>query len=451
VIARTLSLRITVRFVTLVTLANIAALAIGGWLLNAQMRRSLVIIHQTEITELLQKLANASVDPQAVRDRILRDSRGDSALFMIQIHDHNGNVMFRSENLGESTLPDLPAGETQRAVMIEKRGEVLMTESRIGNWHIQVASSIAAENRLLHDYIRTSVVLVVFVALLSLGLGYGFSQILLKPLRMIARTARQIGADNLKSRIPLSEVRDELADLTNLLNAMFDRLEASFDQVRRFAGDVSHELKTPLAIMRLNADKLRVRVAGDPDAVAAVDDWLEEQARLVRVIERLLFLTRVEGGALLPKLKQIEPAVLLHAIAEDAAVLAEDKNIRFTLGPCPAGSLRGDAELLRQLLLNLVRNSLHVSSPGGRVEMSARQVDSGWELVVEDEGPGLPEDELERIFDRFVRYEKGTSSEQGHGLGLAICKSIAALHGGSIRAENRPDRSGLRVSTFLPA
>jgi heavy metal sensor kinase len=451
VIARTLTVRITLRFAALVTLATVIVLAAGGWLLDAQMRHGLAIMQQSEVDEIIGKLARTPADPQAVRDRILRDSEGDAALFLIQVHDRNGRILFRSENLGSAILPDLPSNESERTLSVEGAGEVFLTEVRSSEWHIQVASPLSAQRRLLRDYFKISAALSAAVALLSLGMGYGFSQVMLNPLRTIARTARQIGADNLRSRIPVSDVRDELADLTGLLNAMFDRLEASFEQVRRFSGDVSHELKTPLAIMRLNAEKLRTRVAADPEGVAAVDDWLEEQSRLGRVIQRLLFLTKVEGGALTPKLQPLDPCALLRSLTEDAAVLAEDKQVRFELGPCPLGTLQGDPELLRQLLLNLVSNALHVAPAGSTVRMTGIQTGPGWELVVEDEGPGLPESELQRIFERFVRHEKGTSSAHGQGLGLAICKSIAALHGGTIRAENRTDRNGLRVTAFLPA
>jgi signal transduction histidine kinase len=448
--SRSLTLRITLRFAALVTATTIIVLAAGGWLLDAQMQRGLVIIQQTEVSELLDKLSGATADPESVRERILRDSQGDAGLFLIQVHDHLGRVLFRSENLGSAYLPDLPQADTGRKLTLPGVGDLYMTETRSADWHIQVASPLSAQRRLLRDYARVSAALVAGVALLSLGLGYGFSRVILEPLREIARTARQIGADNLKSRIPVTKVRDELTDLAGLLNAMFDRLEASFQQVRRFAGDASHELKTPLAIMRLNADKVRTRLAADPQALAALDDWLEEQARLSRVIDRLLFLAKAEGGALPLNSRPLDPCMLLRDIAEDAAVLAEDKNVRFELGPCPLGELRGDAELLRQLFLNLVSNALQVSPPGSQVRLSAELGAGGWTLAVEDEGPGLPEPELLRIFERFARHGHGTSSAHGHGLGLAICQSIAALHGGTIRAENRTDRSGLRVTVTLP-
>jgi signal transduction histidine kinase len=125
--------------------------------------------------------------------------------------------------------------------------------------------------------------------------------------------------------------------------------------------------------------------------------------------------------------------------------------VRFALAQDEAGEIRADPELLRQMLLNLVANAVSVSPPGGLVTLSSRPIAGGWELEVADEGPGLEAAKLARLFERFVRFDSpgGGQIRTGHGLGLAICKSIAELHGGSIRAENRTDRSGLRVKVEL--
>jgi len=292
--------------------------------------------------------------------------------------------------------------------------------------------------------------LVVGIMLVSVGLGYGFSRVTLLPVRAIEQTARRIGADNLRERIPVSAAGDELASLTRLLNQMFDRLESSFEQVRRFTADASHELKTPLALIRLNAERLRARVAHGPEAAEGLDELLEEVARMNRIIEGLLFIAKADGRALAVALKEHDVSAFLAPFVEDAQVLAEDRGVAFELGRDDAGTMRLDPALMRQLLLNVVGNALNVSSPGGRIALDSAHTEHGWRLTVTDEGPGLPSDQLEKIFERFVRYESPPvptgNRPHGHGLGLAICRSIAELHGGKIWAENRNDgRSGLRV------
>jgi signal transduction histidine kinase len=193
-------------------------------------------------------------------------------------------------------------------------------------------------------------------------------------------------------------------------------------------------------------------VAGDAAAAAEVENILEEIAQLNLVIERLLFLARTESGALAPALRPVALAPLLASLAEDAQALAEDRGVRFTLGENPAGEIAAEPELLRQLLLNLVTNAVAVSPRGAVVRLDSAPAGEAWQLTVTDEGPGLPADQLGRIFERFVRCpgQMEPAAPAGHGLGLAICKAIAELHGGTIRAENRADRSGLRVTVLLP-
>jgi signal transduction histidine kinase len=286
----------------------------------------------------------------------------------------------------------------------------------------------------------------------GLGLGHAFSRVTLRPLRLIAETANRIRSDNLTERIPAPEGRDELATLVRLLNQMFDRLQAAFEQVGRFAADVSHEVKTPLSLIRLNAERLRGRVAADPEAAAAVAEILEEIERINHVADRLLFLARAESGALQCTLRPAAVSALLGPLAEDAQVLAADRGVRLVVEAAADAEIRADAGLLRQLLLNVLSNAISVTPPNGEVRLRSAPVDGGWRFEVLDEGPGLPPEQLARLFERFVRFDRRDGGARpGHGLGLAISRSIAQLHGGSIRAENRADRSGLRIEVELPA
>ena len=405
---RTLTWKTTWRFAALVTATTALVLAAGGWLLDRQMRRGLVLLHEGEARELAGFLKGAAATPEAVRERVLRDSEGDAEWFFIQIHDESGRVLFRSANLGQAMLPDLSleaAEERRRVLQLPGVGWVLMSETWQDGWHIQVGSPLTLARLLLADYARVSAGLVAGAALAGLGLGYAFSRVTLRPLRVIAETARRIGVDNLRERVPEPRTRDEPAELARVLNQTFDRLEASFEQVRRFSADASHELKTPLALMRLNAERLRAR-ATNPEDETGLGELLEAIARMQTVIDRLLFLAKAEGGALRAEARPVDVAELVAELAEDASALLEDAGARFEAVACDAGELRGDGALLRQLLLNLIANAARVSPRGGRVTLEARRGAGGaWRLAVTDEGPGLPAEQLERVFGRFVRFE----------------------------------------------
>jgi signal transduction histidine kinase len=447
------TVRLTTRFALLVTATTAAVLVAGGLLLDLQVERGVDLLHDVEAQELGELLgADGSLAAPLVATRVRRDADSDAALFFIQVARSGGEVVFRSENLGDTLLPTDAGGHSHETRRLPFLGRVRLSSYRRGPWDVVVGSSLGPAERLLRDYLRISLGLLAGVGAASLALGYLFSRDTLRPIRAIERTARRIRADNLGERVPVNG-RDEVAALARLLNETFDRLQASFEQVRRFAADASHELKTPLALVRLNAEKLRPRVAGDPEAEAALEDILEELAQLNQVIDRLLFLAKSEGGALRADRRPVALAPWLAAFAEDARALAEDRGARFALGANTGGSFAVEPDLLRQLLLNLVTNAVAVSPPGGTVVLDSAPDGADWVLAVSDEGPGLPADQLDRVFGRFVRYERGGSAPpvRGHGLGLAICRAIAELHGGSIRAENGPGGRGLRVTVRLAA
>ena len=448
---RSLTFRLAWQFAALVTLTTVVVLVSGGWLLKHQAERNMEQMHRLQAEELEELLGDdPSLTSTDIRRRFDAVHDADVSLYYIQIHNAAGTVLYRSPNLGSAILPDLSDREPHWTTPIEGIGRTRVSEFYKGPWHIQIGSPLTPMDRMLRGYARVSGFLILGVGLAGVGLGYGFSRVTLRPVRAIEETARRIGADNLRERIPVSPARDELAGLAALLNQMFDRLEGSFEQVKRFTADASHELKTPLALIRLNADRLRARVAHDPEASAGLADLMEEIGHMNRIIESLLFIAKAESGTLSLVMRETDMPALLAPFVEDAGVLAEDRGARLVLARNDAGVMRIEPSLLRQLLLNLVGNALNVSPLGGVVTLESQRTDGGWRLAVTDEGPGLPESQLEKIFERFVRYENGGASGRGHGLGLAICRSIAALHGGSIRAENRADgRSGLRVIVEL--
>lgn len=445
--------RLTARFALLVTGTTGVVLVAVGLLLDHQVEDGLDLLHEVEARELAELLGTDGALPAAaVAARVQRDADSDAALFFIQVARPGGEVVFRSANLGETLLATDPAGDGHETVRLPYLGRLRLSTFQTGPWELVLGSSLGPAERLLRDYVRISLGLLVGVGAIGVALGYLFSRDTLRPIRAIERTARRIRADNLGERVPV-EGNDELAALARLLNETFDRLEASFEQVRRFAADASHELKTPLALIRLNAEKLRSRLGDDPEAQAASADILEEIAQLNQVIDRLLFLARSESGALRAERRPLALAPWLEAFADDARALAEDRGARFVLAANAPGTVEAEPDLLRQLLLNLVSNAVAVSPAGAAVVLESRSDGSDWVLSVADAGPGLPPEQLARVFGRFVRYERpegGASSGRGHGLGLAICKAIAELHGGSIRAENLPG-GGLRVSVRLAA
>lgn len=445
---------IALRFATLVTATTALVLGAGAWLLDRQMLRSLENLHDIEFTEVIAAVeGRTDLSPEQLAQRLATITDAGAMLFFVQVSEGGSRVLFRSRNLGDLTLPMLRTDTVHVEQPLPPIGTVYVSQYSLGAWQVQVASGLETTQRLLRDYLRVSGVLLVGVTLVSVGLGFGFARLVLRPVRAIRETASRIRGDELGERIPVPPGHDELASLVRLLNEMFDRIEASFHQMRHFSATASHELKTPLSLIRLNAERLQRQLADDPAAQAAIGDLLEEVSRLGRLIESLLFLSKAEGRVLALDLRAVQMGEFIPEFSEDARLLAEDRRVTFRLGTADPGWARVDPSLIRQLLLNLLANALSVSAPGGMVRLDSRSANGIWELTLTDEGPGIPADLIPRIFQPFVRFEVPGRSENLHstGLGLAICRSIVELHGGTIQAVNRHDRSGLRVTVRLPA
>ena len=229
-----------------------------------------------------------------------------------------------------------------------------------------------------------------------------------------------------------------------------DLLHLHSIQIRRFTAEASHELKTPLSLVRLQAEKLLVAGNLSPAHEDAVQMQLEELARLNRIIEELLFLSRAEARVITLDLKPLDPVRFLHVFAQDARVLAEHHGRQFVLTREGEGTVAFEEKRLRQVLLNLLANAVDASPPDGVITLRSSLTAGLWRVRLEDQGPGVPDDQRERIFERFVRLDNRGGDDKSSGLGLAICRSIIELHHGRIWAESGTDGRGLRVVFEIP-
>jgi signal transduction histidine kinase len=449
-----MSRRLTVGYALAVTATVAIALASSYWLLERALVGNMAQLQDAENVEVVNDLGDdLATMPEAELVRKMKlHAAADENLFFFQIHDDTGRVIFRSPSLGESVLPDLSASGPSWTIKLPPHGRVFTSDFVHGRRHLQIGSRLEAIELLLGKYRQLSLVLAAVVAGVSVVLGYGISRIALEPLRDIRATAHRIGAGNLGERIPVPPGRDEVAELVRLLNKTFDRLEAAFKQVRQFSADASHELRTPLTLVRLNAEQLRRQAATNPEIAALVDNQFEAIAQMNRLIEGLLFLAKAEGGVLPLASAPQDTAAFIRSIAEDAEALAEDRKQRFVLERNDAGIVAFDPHLMRQLLLNLVSNAAAVVPAGGGFTLASLRDGGHWRLEVRDDGPGVPADQLERMFERFIQLPQNADLPEvgGHGLGLAISRGIARLHGGDIHAANRTDRLGLVMTVELP-
>lgn len=448
---RSISVRLAFWFAVSASLLLALLFGTGYLLLENHLIHGLDALNASEFAEIKSHVFRDfdPADPQLVERRMRRPSERAAPLFFVEISNSQTGAVFRSKDLHERSLSDR-ADARNYNLELAGVGELRVARYTVTPLVIRVGTPLRGVRDVMSEYRKIALVLLAAMILSSIAIGFFLSRMALAPIRAISATAELIRSDNLAQRIPTGKVKDEIHDLAAMLNRMFDRLEASFQQIRRFAAEASHELKTPLSLVRLHTEKLINDERLPPAHQETLQMQLEDLAHLDQIIEELLFLSRADAFAMPLQLKLQNPARFLNALVQDARVLAEHHGMRFAYAHDGEDKLLFDEGRMRQVLLNLLTNALNVSPPGGHVTLRSVIADQQWRLAVEDEGPGLPESQLAHVFDRFVRFSQPGREYQGTGLGLAICRSIVTLHGGRIHAHNAVGGKGLTVVIELP-
>ena len=286
---------------------------------------------------------------------------------------------------------------------------------------------------------------------LAIGLagGWVLSMRAVKPIQSITATAAAISASHLSGRIDTTGTASELGALAQVLNAMFDRLEASFQQQSRFTADASHELRTPLAVIHSHAELALSRDRTAEEYRRTIETCLRASGRMKGLIESLLLLARADAGKLELEYHPID----LGQIAEESLSLlrplAEEKSILLE-ADLPPTPLHGDPVRLAQVVTNLLTNAIRYNRETGKVRVTIMTGEHHAELIVADTGVGIEDADRAQVFDRFFRVDKHRNREAGgSGLGLAICKTIVEAHNGTIRT-NRGAEGETRFIVTLP-
>jgi two-component system, OmpR family, sensor kinase len=312
---------------------------------------------------------------------------------------------------------------------------------------VGVGEPLAPVVRAQHGVARTFLIAGLFALLAAAVAGYLVASRVSSPLRRMARTATDVTAGDISHRMGPTSASEEIAVLAASFDNMLDRLDDAFARQRAFVSDASHELRTPLTILRGQLEVLARQPDVSREDVTRVTRLVSaETERMERLVDDLLLLAKTEEGSPLNK-RPIELRDYVHDVF-DALSLTADRD--FELGAVSDVTLQADPDRLAQVIHNLAQNAVAHTPDGGLVRLSAASNGRYVRFAVEDDGPGIPPDQRDRIFDRFHRTDYSRArTAGGSGLGLAIARALVEAHGGHIRAGESPE-GGARVEFDLP-
>jgi two-component system OmpR family sensor kinase len=424
--------------------------------------------------ELLDQTGPNSVK-QAASVAMTEHRYRDTAMVVL---DSSGHVLQsslelpRTDSSREHLKPDLISSDSFHAVATEALshsgvlGSIRAGRSGLrvlarplsapgGSYRLVVLQSLHPQQEMLADIRETFYWGIPFALMLaSLG-GYFLARKSLAPVASMASQARQMGAANLHDRLEVANQRDELGQLALSFNQLLERLEVSFEQQRRFVADASHELRTPVAILRGETEVTLSKTDRTPAEYRETLGILRDEAqRLARIIEDLFTLTRADAGQYPLNLRDAYLDELASGVLVRARSLALAKKITLCPSIEPDLPIHADEALLGRMLLNLLDNAIKYSPPGSTVQLACRREGNHYFIGVSDNGPGIPPELQAKIFERFFRADKARSRAEsdkgGAGLGLSIARWIAEAHQGTLEL-SRSDASGSTFSVVLPA
>ena len=322
------------------------------------------------------------------------------------------------------------------------------------NYHINLVYSFAREQKMLDNLILILLIMIPLTLILASGGGYFLASRALKAIDLISVTAAKISQSNLSQRIKINKGReDEIGRLVKTLNSLLDRLENSFYRQKQFNADVSHELKTPISVIKAQIeeaiDSEKKLTSDQKNILLTIKKQIDQMNQLV---SQMLLLAKVDGKNIKPDKEEFDLNVVVDAVIEEMNNLASEKNISIKkeIREGQEFRMKADLSLITQLLLNLIDNALKYSKNSGKIKIILTKLDGFYRLNIIDDGIGIAEEDLDDIFKRFYRVDKSRSREYGGtGLGLSICSWIVKIHGGEINVKSSL-KKGSNFEILLP-
>lgn len=373
----------------------------------------------------------------------------------IQIMDTSGRIGAKMSDIEGEALPT-SFNALERAM----RGEIVYetierTKPRLRMVTIPImekkkVTSVVQVGTSLEDFDETikKLLLIMIISIptsisVTIVVGYFMAKKALRPVDQIRRAAVKISSSNLDEKIDIAGRRDELGRLAETFNAMIGRLKDAFQRVNQFSIDVSHELKTPLTILKGETEVALRKEREKDDYQKLLLSNLEEIDRMSCIIDDLLLLSKADTKDIKLNIEEIALRDLIMGVCINMKVVADKKEVVLQTGEMEDLRVKGDELKLRRMILNIVENGIKYSQTGGKVIVSSYVNDGYAQIDVKDEGIGISEQDIKYVFDRFFRADRSRKRESGSGLGLSISRWIAEAHKGSIEVKSQPAQGSI--------
>jgi heavy metal sensor kinase len=371
----------------------------------------------------------------------------------LEVYAENSQLIYRSAfvqaHQGTLVPPDQVKQPIVRSRWIDHRPFRFVFQKLEANRHVYtVEMGVPADDAVetLHLFRSYLLMFAPLLLLVAASGGYWLSRRALSPVDALVRTAREVTGTNLSSRLQKLDTGDELQRLSDTLNEMLDRIESAFQRITQFTADASHELRTPVSLIRTEAELALRRSRGEAEYKESLRHILLEAERTTALIEQLLSMARADAGRETLHFEPVDLRQTLRSVVDGWQQVATIRNLQFSASlDAPDFSVMGDETLLRRLADILLDNAFKYTPSPGSVHLSLEPQGESAVIQVQDSGVGIAEEEQGKIFERFYRVDKARSRAQGGaGLGLAIAQWIVTQHGGSIGVESQPGQG----STF---
>ncbi|MGA8181703.1 MAG: HAMP domain-containing sensor histidine kinase [Desulfobacterales bacterium] len=450
------------------------------WIAGAGVLASLVfsMIVFLEMAEQPYRLIDRDLDSMAgtavrlvektttpSKDATKIDFPFDTERYWIKIYDDRMHVLYQSKL---TQFADLPFKNTDRAYMAKRiipRERIDLGQNRKNNvvfriktfnfrlrgqpFKVLIGKPMEKLEEEIADLVKGIAIGLSAASLLLMVLSYYIAGKILAPINVINQMARDINDRSLDQRIPLGKSNDELYELSESLNRMFDRLQYSFALQKQFIADASHELKSPITLLSLfMEDAVHLKELSETFRFRLLKQY-DTLQRMKRLVKNLLDLSALEAKETID-FKEFALSPLVRSVHDDYIEILNARQIDMKIDVAENFRIRADRDSLHRVLINLVDNALKYNMDRGRIEIAAEVKDNMVHVSVFNTGKGIPKKDIGRVFEQFYRVEKSRSSQYGgSGLGLTIVKRIIELHRGSITIESEPN-AGTRVNIRLP-